>query len=72
MKQSNPYNPNQAVRLLWFFLFFLTPFAALGYVSMYRLKNGDEEALIRVLSILAVSLVVSLACGIAQPVATLV
>ena len=42
--------------------------AAIGYVSSYGLKDGGEDALIRVLLILAVSLVVSLGCGTAQPI----
>jgi hypothetical protein len=41
-------NPSQAVRLLWFFLFFLPPMGAVTYVSTYGLEHGDEEALIRV------------------------
>jgi hypothetical protein len=61
-------NPSQAVRLLWFFLIFLSPAGAVAYVTTYKLEHGNEEALIRVLAILAVSLMVSLFCAIAQPI----
>jgi hypothetical protein len=68
MKRSDPYNPSQAVRLVWFLLSFVTPFSALAYVSIDGFNNGSEETLIRVLAILTVSMVVSIACGIVQPV----
>ena len=61
-------NPSQAVRLIWFHLFFLSPMAAIAYVSVYELKDAGEDALIRVLLILAVSLTVSIFCAIAQPI----
>jgi hypothetical protein len=61
-------NPNQAVRLLWWFLLFLPPMGAVTYVSMYGLQHGGEEALIRVLLTLAASLAVTLFCAIAQPI----
>jgi cytochrome c oxidase subunit IV len=64
-------NPSQAVRLLWFLLFFLSPMGAIAYVSTYGVKDGNEEALIRVLLILAASLTVSVVCAIAQPIQTL-
>ena len=61
-------NPSQAVRLLWFFLIFLSPAGAVAYESTYGLEHGNEEALIRVMAILAVSLIVCLLCAIAQPI----
>jgi cytochrome c oxidase subunit IV len=61
-------NPSQAVRLIWFHLFFLSPMAAIAYVATYELKDAGQDALIRVLFILAVSLIVSLFCAIAQPI----
>lgn len=61
-------SPSQAVRLLWFVLFFLSPMGAVTYVSMYGLEHGGEEALIRVSLILAASLTVSFFCAIAQPI----
>jgi len=47
-------SPSQAVRLIWFHLFFLSPMAAIAYVSVYGLKDAGEDMLIRVLLILAV------------------
>ena len=61
-------NPSQAVRLLWFFLFFLSPMAALAYVSQFELWHGSADALIRVLWILAASLAATLFCAMAQPI----
>ena len=61
-------NPSQAVRLLWFFLIFLSPAGAVVYVSTHGLEYGNEAALIRALAILAISLMVSLFCAIAQPI----
>lgn len=61
-------NPSQAVRLIWFHLFFLSPMAAIAYVATYELKGAGQDALISVLFILAVSLIVSLFCAIAQPI----
>ena len=61
-------NPSQAVRLLWFFLIFLSPAGAVAYVTTYGLEHGNEEALIRVLAILAISLIVSILCAIAAPI----
>ena len=61
-------NPSQAVCLIWFHLFFLSPMAAIGYVATYELKDAGQDALIRVLFILAVSLIVSLFRAIAQPI----
>lgn len=61
-------DPSQPVRLAWFLLYFLTPFAALSYVRMYGLENGNEEALTHVLLILAASLIVSLVCGLVMPI----
>ncbi|QHO76234.1 hypothetical protein ACH79_30150 [Bradyrhizobium sp. CCBAU 051011] len=61
-------NPSQAVRLIWFHLFFLSPIAAIAYVASHELKDAGQDAVIRVLFILAVSLIVSLFCAISQPI----
>lgn len=62
------YNPGQLVRFIWFVLIFFTPMSALAYVLTFGLKDGGRDALIHVLLILAVSMVVSVVCAIAQPV----
>jgi hypothetical protein len=36
-------NPSQAVRLLWFFLFFLSPMAAVVYVSQLEPWLGSAD-----------------------------
>ena len=61
-------NPSQAVRLIWFHLFFLSPIAAIAYAASHELKDAGQDAVIRVLFILAVSLIVSLFCAISQPI----
>ena len=61
-------NPSQAVRLLWFLLFFLPPMAAVAYVSEFELRHAGTDALIHVLWILAASLAVTLFCAVAQPI----
>jgi uncharacterized membrane protein (UPF0136 family) len=68
MSTTEAGNPNQAVRLGWFLLSFTSPMTAVGYVSYYGLKDGNETALIHVLAMLAISMVASVFCGIAQPV----
>jgi hypothetical protein len=40
-------SPSQAVRLLWLLLFF-APMDAVAHVSTFGLKDGGEDALIRV------------------------
>jgi hypothetical protein len=61
-------NPSQPVRLLWFFLIFLLPAAPIFYVSENGLSHGDRGTFVQVLWMLAVGLIVSLFCGIAQPI----
>jgi hypothetical protein len=65
--KNSRYNPGEAVRLLWVWLTLLSPAGAAAYVWMYELKEGNEETLIRVLSILVVSLVITLISVFAFP-----
>ncbi|MBR0869657.1 hypothetical protein JQ633_04750 [Bradyrhizobium tropiciagri] len=60
-------DPSQAIRLLWFFVMFLTPWGAVGYAWLFDLKHGNAQDVIRVLWILSASLVVSVACAIGAP-----
>ena len=72
MERSNAKHgssgPSQPVRLLWFLFIFVPPWAAVGYVQMYAISHGSGEAMVHVLSILALSMAVSLICAIAQPI----
>ncbi|WOH63421.1 hypothetical protein [Bradyrhizobium sp. BWA-3-5] len=61
-------NPSQAVRLLWFLLFFLSPMASVAYVSQFELRHAGADALIHILWISAASLAVTLFCAVAQPI----
>jgi len=68
MNRFDRYEPGQFVRFLWVIAFFLSPAAALGYVWLYNLLVGNEDALKHVLLILAASLTITVICAIAQPV----
>ena len=61
-------NPSQAVRLLWFFLFFLSPMAAVVYVFEFEQGHAGADVLIRVLWLSAASLAVTVFCAMAQPI----
>ena len=65
--RDGSYSPGEAVRLLWGWLTILSPLGALAYVRMFELGNGNEESLIRVLLILAVSMVITLISVVAFP-----
>jgi hypothetical protein len=69
LRYANKYggDPSQAARLLWFFVMFLTPWSAVGYVWLFDLRHGNGLDVTRVLWILAVSLVVAVASAIAAP-----
>jgi hypothetical protein len=41
-------SPSKAVRLFWLLLFFFAPMDAVAHVSTFGLKDGGEDALIRV------------------------
>src|SRR4051794_9326113 len=65
--RDGSYSPGDAVRLAWVVLTILSPAGAVAYVWMFELKHGNEESLIRVLWILAVSMVITLISVVAFP-----
>ncbi|MCC8935018.1 hypothetical protein [Bradyrhizobium ivorense] len=69
LRYANKYggNPSQAVRLLWVFATLTIPMGAVGYVWIFDLRHGSAQDVIRVLWILAGSLVASIASAIAAP-----
>jgi hypothetical protein len=66
-KKNSSSSPGEITRLLWVWLTILSPTGAVAYVWMYELKDGNQEALVHVLSILAVSMVIILISVVAFP-----